>query len=317
MGRFAAIFSAAAIVGLAAPGLGAPTYTFGPDNFYNAFSYYPQIPHDNPGTYYSTLPNGPVATEDGLVWLNTGSGPALKGGNLAVSIYYENTSSAWQLEETEFTTDGYSGYFMATANPTWGAARVISNPLIVGSETIPVGGAQGDETFQQGLFYLQFWTDPTLESTGKSAYSSYAQALAASETGAAGVYVAEAAQFKVDFGFDSVAYANKMGMYMPAVVLQRAGFPGDANGDGTVDVNDLTIVLSHFGQGGMTWSQGDFNGDGTVDVNDLTIVLAHFGQSVGSSAGGNVSAVPEPGALALLAAWFASLLAYALRVARH
>ena len=31
-----------------------------------------------------------------------------------------------------------------------------------------------------------------------------------------------------------------------------------------------------------------------MDVNDLTIVLAHFGQSVGSSAGGNVSAVPEP-----------------------
>ena len=174
MGRFAAIFSAAAIVGLAAPGLGAPTYTFGPDNFYNAFSYYPQIPHDNPGTYYSTLPNGPVATEDGLVWLNTGSGPALKGGNLAVSIYYENTSSAWQLEETEFTTDGYSGYFMATANPTWGAAGD-QQPVDRRQRNDSGGRRQGDETFQQGLFYLQFWTDPTLESTGKSAYSSYAQ----------------------------------------------------------------------------------------------------------------------------------------------
>ena len=43
----------------------------------------------------------------------------------------------------------------------------------------------------------------------------------------------------------------------------------------------------------MTWSQGEFTGDGTVDINDLTIVLAHFGQSTGSSAG-NVSAVPEP-----------------------
>ena len=38
---------------------------------------------------------------------------------------------------------------------------------------------------------------------------------------------------------------------------------GDANGDGRVDINDLTIVLSHFfSHGGMTWSQGDFNGDG-------------------------------------------------------
>ena len=27
----------------------------------------------------------------------------------------------------------------------------------------------------------------------------------------------------------------------------------------------------------MTWSQGDFNGDGTVDINDLTIVLTNYG----------------------------------------
>ena len=202
MKLLAAIFGAVAIAGFAARSLAAPDNYFVPDNFYNAYACYPQIPYDNPGTYYSTLPNGPVATEDGLVWLNTGSGPALKGGDLAVSIYYENTSSAWQLEETMFTSGGYSGYFMATNKPTWGNARVITNPLIVGSETIPVSGSQGDETFQQGLFYLQFWTDPALESTGKSAYSTYAQAYAASETGAAGVYVAQTAQFKVDFGFD-------------------------------------------------------------------------------------------------------------------
>ena len=34
---------------------------------------------------------------------------------------------------------------------------------------------------------------------------------------------------------------------MPAIVLQPQ-LPGDSNGDGRVDVNDLTIVLSHFGQ---------------------------------------------------------------------
>ena len=59
--------------------------------------------------------------------------------------------------------------------------------------------------------------------------------------------------------------------------------PGDANGDGKVDINDLTIVLAHYGQTGMTWAQGEFTGDGTVDINDLTIVLANYGQSAGSS----------------------------------
>ena len=90
--------------------------------------------------------------------------------------------------------------------------------------------------------------------------------------------------------------------YMPSVVLQPALLSGDANGDGRVDVNDLTIVLSHFGQTGMTWAQGEFTGDGTVDVNDLTIVLAHYGQSLGSSAG-PVAAVPEPGALRVVDRW--------------
>ena len=60
-----------------------------------------------------------------------------------------------------------------------------------------------------------------------------------------------------------------------------------------MDINDLTIVLAHYGQTGMTWTQGEFTGDGTVDINDLTIVLAHYGQSLGASAGG-MAAVPEP-----------------------
>ena len=74
-----------------------------------------------------------------------------------------------------------------------------------------------------------------------------------------------------------------------------------------MDINDLTIVLSNFGQTGMTWSQGEFTGDGTVDINDLTIVLANYGQTIGASAGGP-SAVPEPGTLALLAAGVIGLL---------
>jgi autotransporter-associated beta strand protein len=89
--------------------------------------------------------------------------------------------------------------------------------------------------------------------------------------------------------------------------------PGDAVLDGKVDVNDLTIVLAHYNQTGMTWTQGEFTGDGRVDVNDLTIVLAHYNQTVGSSAGGVIKAVPEPCTLGLLAAGLAGLLAFAWR----
>ena len=61
--------------------------------------------------------------------------------------------------------------------------------------------------------------------------------------------------------------------------LLTPALPGDANLDGKVDINDLTIVLANYGQTGMTWAQGEFTGDGTVDINDLTIVLAHYGNS--------------------------------------
>jgi hypothetical protein len=87
--------------------------------------------------------------------------------------------------------------------------------------------------------------------------------------------------------------------------------PGDADSDGEVDVNDLSIVLANFGKtSGMWWATGDFTGDGTVDINDLTEVLANFGTTLGASAAG-VAAVPEPGALALsLAAALTALLSW-------
>jgi hypothetical protein len=98
---------------------------------------------------------------------------------------------------------------------------------------------------------------------------------------------------------------------MPSMSL-KPEIAGDANLDGTVDINDLTIVLANYGQTGMTWTQGEFTGDGTVDINDLTIVLAHYGQTAASSAAGT-AAVPEPSTIAIAAAALLGLLAWAWR----
>jgi T5SS/PEP-CTERM-associated repeat protein len=90
--------------------------------------------------------------------------------------------------------------------------------------------------------------------------------------------------------------------------------PGDANRDSQVDVNDLTIVLSNFGQTGCSWAQGCMDGDpsGTVDVNDLTIVLSNFGRSFGSAATA-VAAVPEPSVAVLAVAGLAGFVVLAWR----
>ena len=97
-------------------------------------------------------------------------------------------------------------------------------------------------------------------------------------------------------------------------ISSTAILAGDANIDGRVDINDLTIVLGNYGQSGKSWSQGAMDGDptGTVDINDLTIVLGNYNVSVGSSAVG-LAAVPEPGSLLLLAAGVVGLLACAWR----
>lgn len=52
---------------------------------------------------------------------------------------------------------------------------------------------------------------------------------------------------------------------------------GDLDGDGSVSITDLSIMLAHFGLPGSA-ADGDLDGDGDVDLNDLAILLANFGQ---------------------------------------
>ncbi len=55
--------------------------------------------------------------------------------------------------------------------------------------------------------------------------------------------------------------------------------PGDLDGDGDVDSDDLNLLLADFGCVGTC--AGDINGDGVTNSQDLNAVLAAFGQGVG------------------------------------
>ena len=80
-----------------------------------------------------------------------------------------------------------------------------------------------------------------------------------------------------------------------------SAMPGDANLDGTVNISDLSKVLTNYDKTGMTWADGDFNGDGTVNISDLSNVLTNYDKTAGASAAG-IKAVPEPSSMVLLSA---------------
>jgi hypothetical protein len=55
--------------------------------------------------------------------------------------------------------------------------------------------------------------------------------------------------------------------------------PGDVDGDNDVDISDLGVLLSNFGQGGATINDGDLNGDTFVNITDLGILLSAYGDA--------------------------------------
>ena len=58
--------------------------------------------------------------------------------------------------------------------------------------------------------------------------------------------------------------------------------PVDVNKDGVVDVTDLLLVASNFGETGVGIS-GDVNADGVIDIFDLVLVAKRFGEDVAAA----------------------------------
>jgi hypothetical protein len=102
-------------------------------------------------------------------------------------------------------------------------------------------------------------------------------------------------------------FAGQMGSLSPVT-------PGDINGDGDVDRNDVAIVATNFGLTAASAAQGDLSGDMKVGLADLARVQMNLDPAAANA----VSAVPEPGTLGLaisLAA--AGLIAVYRRTARR
>lgn len=78
------------------------------------------------------------------------------------------------------------------------------------------------------------------------------------------------------------------------------GTIGDTDFDGDVDLSDLGVLATNYGQPGtMGWHQGDFDTDGDVDLNDLGQLATYYGAGAAQAFADfqALTSVPEPSAM--------------------
>jgi hypothetical protein len=101
-------------------------------------------------------------------------------------------------------------------------------------------------------------------------------------------------------------YTNFRGQPVDSTtVLMAFTRTGDANLDGVVNDDDVTIVGASYAPGvaGASWAIGDFDYNGFVDDDDVTLLGVFYDPGaapITPPAAGGVAAVPEPGTVALL-----------------
>lgn len=98
---------------------------------------------------------------------------------------------------------------------------------------------------------------------------------------------------KLSVAFFALVFASIGGYFL--LFSHAASLVGDINGDGTVNVSDLSLLLSSYGSPNsacLTASQYtcDLNGAGGVTIIDFSLLLSHYGQSIAVAM---VSAVPN------------------------
>ena len=83
--------------------------------------------------------------------------------------------------------------------------------------------------------------------------------------------------FKHNIGLFMLLFAAVGGyILIHSLAASNPNLPGDLNNDNTVNVTDLSILLSNYG---TTNSTADINTDGQVNVLDLSILLSNYGKS--------------------------------------
>jgi probable HAF family extracellular repeat protein len=140
---------------------------------------------------------------------------------------------------------------------------------VVGSGVVPVppGPTRRSAAFvwdaQQGMRRLDEWLDPC----APAAYHRNSE--------------------DRDGGLHNATAINNAGQIaanpwdeIPSVLLTPY-LPGDLDEDRSVDIQDVTQMLTHFGRvGDADYADGDLDCDADVDIHDLTVLLSNYGAAL-------------------------------------
>ena len=189
--------------------------------------------------------------------------------------------------------------------------RIVS-PAIFSASTVPVGGGSGDASFDTQLFLFRADGSGMLANDEASPQSSGSLLTGDADDGSGITLTTSGLYYLGISGFDSGPLAGMPGSEIFSMVSRTEvsgpdgpggslgrlvgwstggetgtylieldgcsfawGCDGDANGDGEVDVDDISYVL--FRLGDVDEPGADVNQDGIVDVNDLSFVLFRLG----------------------------------------
>jgi hypothetical protein len=160
------------------------------------------------------------------------------------------------------TTSAAVSVTVDNAAPTVSMTAPAAGATITGTTT--VSATATDNTGGSGIAKVEFYIDSVLKFTSTTSPYSFSWD---STTATFGSHTLTAK------AYDKVSPANTATSAGVSVSVNNAK-PGDINGDGVVDVLDLSILLTNYG---TTSASSDLNHDGIVNIFDLSILLTNYG----------------------------------------
>jgi hypothetical protein len=261
----------------------------------------------NANVYGEAPLTGPEATTGGLMWLDTGTGPNILTQDVNMEFLGSTTENGPYVDLVTYGSSGRpinSPALFLLSIARGGAQSAIGGNIIATYGHIPGYCYEGIFTDPIGTNYgIPGVVNPPPEGGHLGGSTNWVEIRAWTgdfdtwEAALAGGAYANKVNFTAFFA-NGIAFPSDL-TDMPALVM-RSVLAGDANLDGTVDISDLSKVLTNYDKTSMAWALGDFNNDGTVDISDLSKVLTNYDKSVGSSAAG-LKVVPEPASIVMLA----------------